>query len=468
MPGMMPTKILLVSPSKFEVYGKMAPPDYLPLGIAYLGAVLENAGHAVDIIDIDADGINDAMFVDSLGKGYDIVGFSITTPTFQNAQKLAELVKRNSKSTTVMGGIHATILPGDCLRGGHVDYVVRGEGERTILEFVDALAGKMKLEDVRGLSYMRDGARVDTPNRELIENLDEIPFPARHLFRQQKYTYPDALLSPSMPILSSRGCPHGCTYCATKILFSRRARLRSAKNLVDEIEQLILRYGLREVHFWDDNYTCNRKRVFEIRDEIKRRGIKINIVFASGLRVDQVDREILECLKDMGTYSMAFGVESGNQAVLDHVKKGTTLRQIEEAFSLAKEVGFETWGFFILGLPGDTPQSIRDTIEFAKKIDPDVAKFHILKPYPGTEAYEELRENGFLLSTDYAKYGIHTPPVHRLSEVTADELMSWQKRAYRKFYLRPGKIFKHLMRMKSWNRIKLNLTACKSVIKSMV
>ena len=183
--------------------------------------------------------------------------------------------------------------------------------------------------------------------------------------------------------------------------------------------------------------------------------------------MDQVDEDILRCLKDMGVYSIAFGVESGNQIILDNVHKGTTIAQIKKAYYLAKKFGFETWAFFMIGLWGETEQTIKNTIKFAKKLNPDVAKFHILKPFPGTEIFYQLKEANLITEFDYSKYGIHTKPVHRLPTLSEDDLINWSKIAYKKFYLRPSKIFSHILRIKSIDRFKLNVKTGIDLLKSV-
>jgi radical SAM superfamily enzyme YgiQ (UPF0313 family) len=458
--------ILLVNPSQKGVYGKMNSPDYPPMGLAYIGAVLEKAGYSVKIIDMDADNLSDEDFI-NISKNYNVVGITATTPTFESAEKLFQLVKVNTQAITILGGIHATIAPQECIKSNFIDFVVKGEGEETILELVNALKNKKSFNKIKGIFFKKAGKIINNPPRDLIKDLDTIPFPARHLFDHQKYTYPDSLRSPVMPIMTSRGCPHGCTYCCTKLIFTRKVRFRSAKNVVDEIEFLIKNYGVKEIHFWDDNFTLNKPRVFEIRDELKRRKINLKFAFPNGLRVDQVDEDILRCLKDMGVYSMAFGVESGNQIILDNVKKGTKIEQIEKAYTLAKNLGFETWGFFMLGLPGETPETIRNTINFAKKINPDIAKFHILKPFPGTEVFNELKSQGLITNFNYSNYGIHTRPVHRLPQLSEDDLLNWSKIAYREFYLNPSKIFRQVLRLRSFERIKMNVKTATLLLKSM-
>ncbi|MFA5020216.1 MAG: radical SAM protein [Candidatus Pacearchaeota archaeon] len=457
-------KLLLINPPQSAVYGKIGSPDYPPLGLAYIGAVLEKQGHYVRIIDIDAEKISKQHLLKII-RNFEIIGITATTPTFQQAEKLFKLIKENTKAITLLGGVHATITPEDCLKTDLIDFVIRGEGELTIVELLDAIEKKKQISSIKGISYKKNNKIIHNKDRELIQNLDDIPFPARHLFNQQKYTYPDSLLNPVMPIMTSRGCPHMCTYCCTKLIFSRRVRFRSAKNVVDEIQQLIRDYKVKEIHFWDDNFTLNKQRVFEILAEIKKRKIKLKFAFPNGLRVDQVDEEILRALKEMGVYSVAFGVESGNQIILNNVKKGTTIEKIEKAYKLAKKLKIETWGFFMLGLYGENKKTIRDTINFAKKLNPDIAKFHILKPYPGTEIFDQLKKDGLIIEFDYSKYGIHTPPVHRLNDITPDELIDLSKKAYREFYLRPSKIIQQITRIKSFQRFKLNLKTGINVLK---
>jgi radical SAM superfamily enzyme YgiQ (UPF0313 family) len=459
--------ITLINPSQTGVYGKMSTPDYPPMGLAYIGAVLEKAGFSVKIIDIDADKISNNELI-YLIRDSDLIGLTATTPTFNNAHNLCKIIKEKTHKKIVLGGIHATIVPKECISSPFIDFVIYGEGEITILELAQALKSGKDFSKIKGLCFKKKNKIVINPPRELIPDLDSIPFPARHLFNHNKYVYPDSLSNPVMPILTSRGCPHGCTYCCTKLIFSRKMRFRSAKNVVDEIEHLIEKYHVKEIHFWDDNFTFDKKRVFEIHDELKRRHIKLNFAFPNGLRVDQVDFDILKCLKDMGVYSVAFGVESGNQEILNNVKKGITIDQIKRAYFLAKKAGLETWSFFMIGLPGDTAKTIRKTIEFAIDLDPDIAKFHILKPFPGTEVFNELKAANHIIELDYSKYGIHTPPVHRLETLSDKDLLNWSKIAYRKFYLRPIKIVKQLLRIKSLDRLFLNLSIGYNLLRSIV
>ncbi|MEI6421128.1 MAG: radical SAM protein, partial [Lentisphaerota bacterium] len=334
----------------------------------------------------------------------------------------------------------------------------------TIIELVNSILNKSDFANIKGLTYKKGEEIIQNEARAPIQDLDAIPFPARHLFKNQKYTYPDALRYPASPIITSRGCPGNCTFCTAKFLHGKRFRCRSAENVLDEIESLIKDYGVREIHIWDDNFITNRNRVFAFRDGIIKRNIKVLFSFPNGIRADFINRDILKALKDFGTYSVAIGVESGNQNILDMIQKGIKLEQIENAFKLAKEMKLETWGFFLLGLPGEDKNTMNDTIDFAIKLDPDIAKFHVLKPFPKSAVYDQLKAQGLIVDENYIHYGIHTKPVHRLPDVSQEELLEWQQKAYRRFYMRPSKFFREIMRLKSWNRMKLNFVMGMSVL----
>ena len=268
--------------------------------------------------------------------------------------------------------------------------------------------------------------------------------------------------------MTSRGCAGRCTYCCTKLIFGRRIRFRSAKNIAEEIEYKIREYGIKEIHMMDDCFTINKRRVLEFRDEIKKRGTKTTFAFSNGIRADQVDEDILRALKDVGTSTVAFGVESGNQRILDNINKGLELDTIRKAFRLSKKHGLTTWGFFMIGMPGEDQKTVRDTIEFAKELDPDFAKFLILKPFPGTEVFRQLQREGRIFDFNYDKYGTYAGPVHDLPGLTKEVILKLQEKALRGFYLRPSQILKIILRMRSYDQFKLNLKSGMFIIKSML
>lgn len=461
--------ILLINPSQRELYGKFTAPEVLPLGLAYLGAMLEKYGHKVSIVDIDADRITPDLLIHKLNRDeIHLVGITVLTPTFHSGLKTACLIKDNSDSKIVLGGVHPSLMPEECLENEEVDFVVIGEGEQTIVELVDFLEKGKDLQTVRGLGFRNNGRVIINEKRSLIELLDDVPFPAFHLFNNTNYFYPDTITRPIFPIITSRGCPGRCTYCNSRTIFEGKIRVRNIKNVLDEIEKLIRDYGAQEIHIWDDNFATIRKRVFELRDGIRQRGISVKFAFPSGLRADFLDRELLLALKDMGTYSISLGIESGNQKILQNVKKNIKLEKFREVLQLTKEIGIETWGFFMFGFPGETEENMRETINFAIELDPDVAKFHILKPYPGTEIFEELLDKNLINDKDFSNYGIHTYPVHHLETLSAEDILRIHNEAYKKFYFRPSKLIKQLMRLRSIDRIQVNLKVSFSLIREIL
>lgn len=311
------------------------------MGIAYLAAAIEDMAE-VTVIDIDGQKVSVDKYKENISKNvYDIVAFTVTTPTFYNSVELAKITKEIlPNSLIIFGGYHPTLKPLEVISLPEVDITVVGQGEETLIDIVRVYIQNDKirrqsldnLREIPGILFKNNGTVIQNPLRlsEPIDYLDKLKFPARHLFKNIEYSYPDALYPKVGTMITSRGCPGRCTYCNAHNMYNRKIRFRSAKNVVDEIEQLIAE-GYQEIAIWDDNFVTNRKRVFQIRDEIKSRGISIPISFPGGVRADYLDSEVIHALKEMGTYSLAIGVESGNQIILDNVKKGIKLEQIEEA-----------------------------------------------------------------------------------------------------------------------------------------
>lgn len=450
-------RVLLVIPSQFNVYGMRIKPAYPALGVMWVAAMLEQAGHTCEIIDQDADEADLDAILQRLEDGrFDVLGLTAVTPTYPNAVQIARAAKvRFPQLPIILGGIHATVDPLACAREPAFDFVAVGEAEITAVELVDAiLAGTGAYAGIRGILY-RDAAGevVATGARALAPDLDDYPYPAVHLIRSlRNYAPPDAVQPPAAPIMVSRGCPGQCTYCETKNIFGRRTRFRSPENVIGEIRRLVTEYGVREIHFLDDVITANRKFVRAFCDLLKREPYRLHLQVSNGLRADMVNAEILTALKEVGLRNVGFGIESGNERVLQIIKKGITKDQVRAAVQTAKSVGLETWGFFLFGLPGDTEESIRDTVDFAIELDVKYAKFAILKPFPGSEAYYQLDEKGLVDSRDYSLYGVYTPPVHHLSTLSAERIFQLQQQAVRRFYLRPRKLLEHLSDIRSFGK----------------
>ena len=458
------TKVTLIYPSQRTAYYGRPLAVYPPLGLLLIAAVLRDCGAAVTLIDVDAEGLDEGHLAERLRDGSpDIVGISALTPSINAALRAARTAKESAGAVTVLGGIHPTVEAETCIRDPHVDVVVRGEGERTMAELFEQLRShKPDLAEVKGICYKVDGRVERTPDRELEPDLDSLPFPAVDLVPDlEAYRPPNCTHFPAMQIMTTRGCPGQCTFCAARQVFGRRVRARSIDNVIQEIVHLRERFGIREVHIMDDCFTYSKPRTLEFCRRVQALGHDTAFAFPNGVRADRVDEETLRALRGIGVNYIGFGVESGSQEVLDAARKGTKLDRVRDTFAIARELGFVTWGFFIIGLVRETAATVRQTIRFAKELDPHYAKFLILKPYPGSEVFHELQRRGLIFDTNYDSYGIYGGPVHRLDGMDAKAMVKWQRRAMLEFYLRPRKIWQLLTSVRSAAQWRLLWSAAK-------
>jgi len=454
--------VLLINPSQKYVYGIKMPQPYPPLGLMYIAAMLEKNGYMVRLLDVDAENFKDYNIIQLVKKmSPAFVGISATTPTFDSALKTARLIKQFSPCRIVMGGIHPTIDPQGVISNREVDAVVIGEGENTVVEIVRAFESRNgNLDGIKGVWYKKNGKIVKNPPRELIEDLDTIPFPARHLLKRPDAYFPaDAIKPPVTTLITTRGCPFNCIFCCTKKIFGRKVRMRKPDKIIDEIKYCIEKFGIHEFHIADDCFTISKSRTLEFCEKVKKLKTKVRFIFFNGLRADLVDKDILLAFKSIGVKDVGYGVESGNPEILKNLKKGLTLDKVYEAFNLSRELGFSTWAFFMIGAPGETKKTVRDTLRVAKKLDPDFVKFLILKPYPGTEVYNQLEEDGFIIDKNWHHYGVYTFPVHRVKNLDSTQIQKLQNWLYRSYYMRPKIILKHLFRIRSLSQLWYNFKA---------
>ena len=326
------------------------------------------------------------------------------------AFETASIVKHVNKDiVTVLMGLHPSARPAECLNQPNVDFVVIGEPESTILELADILETESpeKLAEVKGIAYNKDGKTVKTPPRPLIEDLDSLPFPARHLLPMkeffeaaQKRPISGNLKKPSIRMLTSRGCNHSCIFCSNYIVMGRRWRARRPENVVQEIEQIVHTYGVRQVDFLDDNITLDRKRMERICDLIIEKKLDIEWCTPNGVRADCLDADLLAKMKTAGCKRILVAPESGVQRVVDQViNKRQDLKKVENAVAAARKVGIEVGCFFILGMVGETKEDMKATIAFAhklRKLGADRFYFSYATPLYGTELYEKAKRGGFL------------------------------------------------------------------------
>jgi len=463
-------KILLVNPCFKRKIGdadKLSP-VLPPMGIAYLAAVLRKEGYGVRILDLNALGFNDEQMIKYI-EDYspDVVGLTAVTTTIHKAWNVLEMVKRKDpKIVTIIGGPHPTCLPEESVKKEFVDFVVVGEGERTIAEFVKELSKKSKVDfkKIEGLVFKEKGRIIKNKQRKNIEDLDSLPFPAIDLLPLDKYRSTDSKHKKFMPILTSRGCPGVCIFC-NKLIFGYCCKMRSAKNIIEEISRLY-KIGYQDFHILDDLFTNDRKRVVEFCNLLIQNNIKINWKCANGVRVNTVDLELLKLMKKTGCYMLNYGVESGNQEVLNKIKKGQTLSQIETAVRLTKKVGINCGCCFIIGNLGDNEKTMQETIDFAKKLNPDIAMFSILIPYPGTPIREIIEKEGKIFVSNWDEYDNFGGKAIFEHQNNKRELMEkMYKRAYRQFYFRPEYIIRQIFKRRTLNEFISRAKAFTSLFK---
>jgi anaerobic magnesium-protoporphyrin IX monomethyl ester cyclase len=409
------------------------------LGLGYLAAVLEKSQYKVDVIDCPALNLSYEELRSEIGKRQpDIVGITSTTLTYKSALRIAKIAKEIcSDCLTILGGIHATFWDEKALQEcPYVDVVVRREGEYTLLELAKRVEAGKDYYDVLGITFRKNGKIVRNPDRPYIENLDELPFPARHFWPIERLRKGED----NFYLITSRGCIYWCDFCSTVRMHGRKFRVRSPKNVVDELEFLHNTYGATQFTFCDDVFTVDKARIEELCKEIKNR--KLEIKWNCGTRVDLITKELLLKMKEAGCVSVWFGVESGSQQVLDAMRKGISTSQTMRVFNWVREIGLKPVPNVILGFPGETKQTAWETIKFAEKINPDfVCYYDIATPYPGTPLYDLVKEKGWLRTTDFDKYDI-TTPIIETPWLSMKELKEIREKAFRHFYLRPTYILR--------------------------
>ena len=432
---------------KSDVFGAES---FLPLGIGYIAAVLEKAGHTVKVLDLTINKVSDGDIVELVQRGkIDLVGFSAVTLTVKRAYHIAAVLKEKTGVITVMGGPHATAVPEEPLLN-NIDFVVRGEGEVTIVELCDNYKDPGK---IKGISFLRGGKYIHNEARPYISELDLLPFPARHLFPPLNLYKGQQALGNRLPvgnILTSRGCPYECTFCF-KAVFGRHFRARSVDSIISEWKHLLREHKVKEISIIDDSFTTSTERVMALCKRILEEKLVIPWCCPNGIRVDNASFEMLSAMRKAGCYRVAFGVESGSQKILDSIGKKITLAQIEAAFKNARKAGIETTAFLMIGNLEEDRATIQQTINFAKKIAPTYVQFLITIPYPGSLIYEEVKRNGKLLIKDWDEYGEYDNKFcFEYKNVNATLIDEMYKKAYRNYYLRPAYIIKQLFNQNTY------------------
>jgi anaerobic magnesium-protoporphyrin IX monomethyl ester cyclase len=459
-------KVLLINPPERTELTRILGVHIPPLSLMYMAAYLEKYGIPVGILDANLLGYGpQKIAMEAKRSGSNIIGLTATTPTINIALATMSAIRAvNPDVVGLIGGVHSTFLPQQVLtQCPALDIVVRGEGEETLLEIAkslnefswEGLGGRSQgssrqhlfselVSKISGIAYRdpNDFTVRLTPPRPVIKDLDTLPFPARHLVTFDKYTIQGSKTSIGS-IITSRGCPFACSYCASSRVLGLGFRCRSSTNVADEVTLLHEKYGHSDVEFIDDIFTLDRKRARDFASEMRKR--RLDVKWGASSRVDTIDRALMEDMKKGGLSTLYFGVESGSQRVLNLMNKRITLDKARAAFKTAKGCMINTVGSFMLGYPGETLDEIKQTMKFAIELDPDYAQFTILTPYPGTPIYDKLKASGLLLTEDWDRYTVLQPVIkYDIFGYTAPLLKRMLARAYTMFYLRPSYIARHL------------------------
>lgn len=451
-----------------------------PLGILYLAAILEKASISVKIIDAGLEKFSiETTFEKIKTISPKIIGLSVCTPDYKIIDKFTFLLKNKfPQIKIVMGGPHPTLDPEGVLSFPHVDYVIRGEGEYSFLEFCQAVLKNKEelLPNILGLSFKQNGRIIHNPDRPMIENLDELPFPARHLVPIMKYRNYGRVYKrkPVGVMITSRGCPMNCIFCAHEI-FGRKYRFMSAPRIVEEIKLLQTEYGVKEILFREDNFTANRKRVYEFCNILIKE--KIDITWMCLADANSITEDMAMLMKQAGCWHIGIGVESGNQGIIEVLKKNIKLERVKKVFDFLHKIGIKTLAFFMIGNYIDSRETIEDTIRFANQLNTDFAIFTITTPFPGTELFELAVKNNLITNFDLSQLSNNPllfrqkQPILRTPYLTEKQLSWYQKKAILKFYLRPKQIFR-ILRERPLARAFLNIqpesyTPNKKIIKEI-
>ncbi|MFC2040939.1 B12-binding domain-containing radical SAM protein [Chloroflexota bacterium] len=409
-----------------------------PLGLGYIAAFLILNGFKdveIHIAAFEAD-----REIVSEAARAELVGFTATSPMMKHAKALARQIKQaNTKIVIAFGGAHPTSLPENTLEDKNINLVIRGEGEETIREVAQAIEKGESFSEVKGISYRNGNKVIHCPDRGLIPDIDALPFPARNLMNQRKFLeigykkYGDR----GAWIFSSRGCPYKCTYCASWRIWTRKWRARSPQNIIKEIKGIVNDFDVDRINFADDTFTISKKRVIEFCELLGREGL--GIPWGCNVRADSVDKELLETMRSAGCTDVWIGAESGSPLILDDIKKGIILPQIENAFKWSKEAGLKRRAYLMIGSRRESKETILQTEELVERARPDTLEFSILTPYPGSDDYERAKRGGYISEdVDWSGINLFSSALIDTQYLTRDEVKGERARLAGKYkdYLR--------------------------------
>lgn len=426
-----------------------------PLNLLYVATVLKECNHNVKFIDAGLDYAAYNEFKKQI-KDFGVVIILSSTNSFKaDVEFLNEIKRLNPDIKTLLFGSHPTFMPEYCLKEDCVDIIIRREPEFIIRDVINALDKKENWKHIKGIGYKEGSEMVLNEFYDFIENLDGLPIPDRSFLPfGLDYFNPVVKRMPYTTMQTSRGCPARCNFCTVPTFFGQSIRYRSARKVVEEM-RLLRSLGYREIFIRDETFSAYKERNKEICNCLIEDGV--DVTWICNARVNLIDEEDIILMKRAGCHMIKFGVESGNQGILNNIKKGTTLEQTRKAFDLCRRLKMDTHAHIMLGCPGETVETIRQTIRFVKEIDPTTVSFGIHTPYPGTELFEavalkhpEIKDGSLAAMEKLHITGFFN---ESFTDLTKEELERWVKKAYRDFYFRPSYILKRLSSLNSFDEL---------------
>jgi radical SAM superfamily enzyme YgiQ (UPF0313 family) len=419
-----------------------------PITLATCAAILRQEGFEVALTDGSVEATDGAAVKNFMAEWQpSLVVINTATSSIEYDLSVAAMVKEACPQAKTMAlGIHPSALPDNCFElSGSIDMLSRGEPEYTVRDAALAMRSDTGLQNVQGLSYRQNGEVFHNSPRPFIEDLDALPYPAWDLIDTGLYRMP-VTGKRFLLVGTARGCPYGCKYCTNKVYYGAKVRQRSPGRIADEIEWAIREYGVRDFLFWSESFTNDQQNAIDTAREISRRGLDVSWVCNS--RVDTVSDELLGAIKQAGCWMIGFGIECGNQEILDTMKKGTTLDQAMQAVKMAHKAGLEVTGHLVLGLPGETEQTMKQTYNFAKSLKLDYAQFYCAVAFPGSRLYEECREAGYFNTNEWSMFEqnysiINTPTLD------SKKVMKARERAALFYYCQPRVIAHNVKKIRS-------------------
>ncbi|MBI4667797.1 MAG: radical SAM protein [Elusimicrobia bacterium] len=423
-----------------------------PLSLMHVAAILEKEGVEVQLLDMDAERLGYAQALEKIRSfSPDLLGFTLTTYSFHPVLRWIKKFKQDSGLPIIAGGAHAALYPQEIMSHPEIDFLIIGEAEIPLPEFVRAFRKDRNYDAIKSMGYRKNGQVMIDQTRQFVKDIDSLPSPARHLVKNELYANILTRKKNFTAMLSARGCPYRCAFCDQK---TPPYRMRSAKNFVDEIKNNYEKFGVREFDVYDSTFTANRKRVVEICEMIKKERLDVGWTVRS--RVDSVNENVLDALKSAGCHTIMYGVESSDPEILKRMHKDISPQRVREVISYTKKIGIDTLGFFMLGFPGETRQTVENTIQFSLDLPLDYVQFTVLVPFPDTEIYEYYRTNG--LGDYWSQYTIDPQKERKIdligTEISREDVANYVSLAYRKFYFRPRIIWKRAGKLRSLSEFK--------------